>query len=183
MYTNKFSYSHIVNTSLAIERYMEFIGSPLKLGRPRKPRRIIIATLSEAEIARLIGATKNIRERTILALLAYSGIRAKEFASCWFATLILPVKVSISVMVKELKIGQSVLHRNVQHWLWNTCRRIPVPANRIYSPRFNKTINTIQATCGNWCELWRQETALTDEFIHIFFVTPWQPTCSTGELG
>jgi len=78
MYTNEFSYSHIVNTSLAIERYMEFIGSPLKLGRPKKPRRIIIETLSEAEIARLIGATKNIRERTILALLAYSGIRAKE---------------------------------------------------------------------------------------------------------
>lgn len=73
-----FSYSHVVNTSLALERYMEFIGQPLRLGRPRKPKHTIKETLSEAEIARLIGSCKNIRERAILVLLAYSGIRAKE---------------------------------------------------------------------------------------------------------
>lgn len=75
------SYNHIINTSLALERYMEFLGTPLRLGRPKKPRRTIKDTLSEAEIARLIGTCKNIRERAILVLLAYSGIRAKELCS------------------------------------------------------------------------------------------------------
>jgi integrase/recombinase XerD len=75
------SYNHVINTSLALERYMEFLGTPLRLGRPKKPRRTIKDTLSEAEIARLIGACKNIRERAILVLLAYSGIRAKEMCN------------------------------------------------------------------------------------------------------
>jgi integrase/recombinase XerD len=76
-----YSYNHTINTSLALERYMEFLGTPLRLGRPKKPKRIIKDTLSEAEIARLIGACKNIRERAILTLLAYSGIRAKEICN------------------------------------------------------------------------------------------------------
>lgn len=78
MRAKNFSYSHIVNTSLAIEHYMEFMGTPIRLGRPKKPRRIITSVLSEAEIARVIGAAKNIREQAIMALLAYSGIRSKE---------------------------------------------------------------------------------------------------------
>lgn len=72
------SYNHVINTALALERYMEFIGQPLRLGRPRKPKRAVPETLSEAEVARLIGASKNIREKTILTVLAYSGLRAKE---------------------------------------------------------------------------------------------------------
>lgn len=75
------SYSHVVNTSLALERYMDFLGTPLKLGRPKKPKRTIKETLSEAEIARLIGMCKNIRERAILVVLAYSGIRNKELCN------------------------------------------------------------------------------------------------------
>lgn len=81
MHIRNSSYSHIVNTSLAIEHYMEFIGLPIRLGRPKKPKRIIVDTLSEAEIARIVGATKNIREQTIIALLAYSGMRSKELCS------------------------------------------------------------------------------------------------------
>lgn len=81
MRQTNFSYNHVINTSLALERYMEFLGQPLRLGRPRKPKRTIKDTLSEAEIARLIGACKNIRERAILVLLAYSGVRAKELCN------------------------------------------------------------------------------------------------------
>jgi integrase/recombinase XerD len=72
------SYSHIVNTSLALERYMEFIGNPIRLGRPKKPRPLVRNTLSEAEISLIIHAAKNARERAILSLLAYSGVRSKE---------------------------------------------------------------------------------------------------------
>jgi len=78
MHERGFSYSHIVNTSLALEWYTEFIGNRIQLGRPKKPRTIIKDTLSEAEITLLIDATKNVREKAIISLLAYSGIRNKE---------------------------------------------------------------------------------------------------------
>lgn len=76
-----YSYSHIVNTSLAMERYMEFIDNPFKLGRPKKPKRIIRDTLSEAEVASMIRATRNVRDKAILTILAYSGIRSKELCA------------------------------------------------------------------------------------------------------
>jgi integrase len=72
------SYSHVVNTSLALERYTEFIGNPIHLGRPKKPKRMIRGTLTEAEITLMLAACRNIREKAILTLLAYSGIRNKE---------------------------------------------------------------------------------------------------------
>ena len=78
MYDKDYSYNHIVNTALAIERYMEFIKKPIVFGRPKKPKRIIKETLSEAEIAVILNACKNVREKSIIALVAYSGIRSKE---------------------------------------------------------------------------------------------------------
>ena len=77
----EYSYSHIANTSVAIERYMAFIKRPVKLGRPRKPKNIIKTVLTEGEVARILAAAKNERERAIIALLAYSGIRCKELCS------------------------------------------------------------------------------------------------------
>jgi hypothetical protein len=38
------SSSHVVNTSLALERYTEFIGNPIHPGRPKKPKRTIRGT-------------------------------------------------------------------------------------------------------------------------------------------
>ncbi|HPT26875.1 MAG TPA: tyrosine-type recombinase/integrase [Bryobacteraceae bacterium] len=72
------SSSHVVNTSLALERYTEFIGNPIQLGRPKKPKRMIRGTLTEAEITLLLAACRNVREKAILTLLAYSGLRNKE---------------------------------------------------------------------------------------------------------
>ena len=72
------SYSHVVNTSLALERYTEFIGNPIHLGRPKKPKRMIRGTLTEAEITLMLAACRTIREKAILTLLAYSGLRNKE---------------------------------------------------------------------------------------------------------
>ncbi len=78
MHEKDYSYSHIVNTSLALEWYMDFIGNPIKLGRPKKPNHIIKDTLSEAEVTLLIDAANNVREKAIVTMLAYSGIRNKE---------------------------------------------------------------------------------------------------------
>lgn len=76
-----YSYSHIHNTVLALEWYMNFIGNPIKLGRQKKPRTIVKNTLSEAEVTRLLMHCKNIREKAILSLLAYSGVRNRELCS------------------------------------------------------------------------------------------------------
>ena len=81
MHEEEYSYNHIVNTSLAIEHYTRFKGNPIKIGRPKKPRRIIKNTLSEAEVSRMLQTAKNIRERAITCLLAYSGIRNQEICN------------------------------------------------------------------------------------------------------
>lgn len=80
-FTSPFSYSYKLNTSLAIEKYMKFIGNPIKLGRQKKPKPLIKETLTEAEITTLIFSSKNIREKAIVSLLAYSGIRNKELCN------------------------------------------------------------------------------------------------------
>ena len=78
MYKEKYSYNHIVNTSLALEHYTKFKGNPVQIGRPKKPRRLIKDILSEAEISRLIQAAENIRAKAIACVLAYSGLRVSE---------------------------------------------------------------------------------------------------------
>lgn len=78
MYKEKYSYSHIVNTSLALEHYTAFKGHPVILGRPKKPRYLIKETLSEAEVSRLIQAAANIREKAIACVFAYSALRNGE---------------------------------------------------------------------------------------------------------
>lgn len=76
-----YSYSHIVNTTLALERYTEFLGNPFRLDRPRKPRTKVEDWLTEQEIARIFVSCKSIREQCIIALLAYTGIRNKELCN------------------------------------------------------------------------------------------------------
>lgn len=78
LYTSDYSYHHKTNTVLALERYLEFIGRPTRFGRQRKPRTIIKETLTEAEITKLIFSAKNSREKAIISLMAYSGIRNQE---------------------------------------------------------------------------------------------------------
>jgi integrase/recombinase XerD len=60
---------------------MHFRGTPIHLKRPRKPQRAPFSVLSEAKIAFLIAAAKDIRERAILCLLAYSGVRNRELVN------------------------------------------------------------------------------------------------------
>jgi len=81
MHEKKYSYSHLVNTSLALEHYTKFKGEPIKIGRPKKPKRILKNVLSESEISRLIQSTKNIREKAIVCVLAYTGIRNLEICN------------------------------------------------------------------------------------------------------
>jgi len=81
MYNSDYSYSYKTNTALAIEHYTEHLGRPLKLGRQRKPRTIIKDTLTEAEVTKMIFCCKDLKEKAIISLLAYSGIRNKELCN------------------------------------------------------------------------------------------------------
>lgn len=78
MYTSDYSYSHKLNTALSVEKYMKFIGYSVKFGRQRKPKPIIKNTLTEAEITKMIFNCKDIRQKAMISLLAYSGIRNLE---------------------------------------------------------------------------------------------------------
>lgn len=79
LYQSDYSYTHKANQVKAIEYWFEFKGQPeVKFARQRKPKPIIKQTLTEAEITRLLFCCKNIREKAIIAVLAYSGIRPKE---------------------------------------------------------------------------------------------------------
>jgi integrase/recombinase XerD len=81
LFTSQYSYSHKHNTVIAIEYYTEFIGNPIHLGRQKKPRPIIKDTLTESEVTKLIFNCKNSREKAIVSLLAYSGIRNLELCN------------------------------------------------------------------------------------------------------
>jgi len=81
MYQKKYSYSHVVNTALALEHYTRYKGEVVKLARPKKPKRLIKDVLTESEVSRLLLATKNIRAKAMICLLAYSGVRNHELCN------------------------------------------------------------------------------------------------------
>jgi len=81
MYEKKYSYSHVVNTSLGLEHYTRFKSSEVKLARPKKPKRLIKDVLSESEVSRLLMATRNIRNKAMICLLSYSGVRNNELCN------------------------------------------------------------------------------------------------------
>lgn len=97
------SYAMIANLITALNRYMEFLGSPILLKRPRKPRSLIISTLSEAEIAIIIAHAPTIREKAILTMLAYSGMRNQELCSL----LIRDLEISTQMVIIETAKGQA----------------------------------------------------------------------------
>ena len=78
MRRSKMSYAHLTNAMKATEHYMTFLGEPIKFGRPRRPVKPELKVLSEGKIAIMLAATKNLRERTLLAVMAYTGLRNNE---------------------------------------------------------------------------------------------------------
>lgn len=77
-YSSEYSYAHKTNTALALERWTEYKGYPIKFSRQKKPRQIIKNTLTESEITKLIFNARTKRDKALISLLAYSGIRNLE---------------------------------------------------------------------------------------------------------
>lgn len=78
---NNKSASHISNNIASIEKYMDYKKNLVRFSRPKRIRQLIKNVLTEAEVSIMIRATKNIREKAILVLLAYSGIRNRSFCN------------------------------------------------------------------------------------------------------
>lgn len=68
----------VCNLVSALNRFSTFLGRPLQMRMPRAPRRIITNVLSEAEVVRIVDAAKTLREKALVALLAYTGCRNAE---------------------------------------------------------------------------------------------------------
>lgn len=78
LYQSSASYSHKVNQAKALEYWFEFQGQQVRFARQKKPKQIIKQTLSEGEVTSMFLCCTNIRERAILSVLSYSGVRPKE---------------------------------------------------------------------------------------------------------
>ncbi len=78
LYGQGYSYYHVTNVIRAIEAYSVFIGNPIKFGRPKKPKTIVKDALTEAEVSVIIHSCRNVREKSMIAILAYTGIRNQE---------------------------------------------------------------------------------------------------------
>jgi len=81
MHKEGYSHSHITNISKAIEYFTEHKGNPLKIAKTRKPKRIIKDILTEAEVNTMIRTANTLRKKAMVMLLAYSGVRNKEFCN------------------------------------------------------------------------------------------------------
>ena len=80
LYNSMYSYSHKVSQVRALEYWFEFNGHAVKFGRQKKKKSLIKDTLTEGEITGMFLNCENIKQKAILAVLAYSGIRPKEFS-------------------------------------------------------------------------------------------------------
>lgn len=73
-----YSQSHIANVCRVVEAYTESTGRKLTLARGRKTKSSSVESLTEGEVAVILSACRTVRERAILSILAYSGMRNDE---------------------------------------------------------------------------------------------------------
>lgn len=82
MIKKDYSYSHIKNSITIIKNYMVFIDHPIKVEYPRRPQTLPTKDiLTEGEVARMIAETKDTREKAMLSVLVFGGLRNKEVCS------------------------------------------------------------------------------------------------------
>lgn len=72
------SCSHVSNNISSVEKYMDFKKKLVRYAKPKRPKQFIKETLTEGEITRIIQACKNIKEKALMIILSYSGIRVKS---------------------------------------------------------------------------------------------------------
>ena len=104
------SSSYISAICTALERLSESLGRPIDLRRPRKKTTSVPQPLTEAEMAILLHSAKNLRERAMLSLLAYTGLRNKEFCHLRMRDVDIPnglIHVEVGKFNRERLVGVS----------------------------------------------------------------------------
>jgi len=78
VHRQSYTSNHVNNIALGLERYAEFLKTPVKFGRKKKTKNTFKNILTPAEVSIILAFTNNIREKAILSILAYSGLRNQE---------------------------------------------------------------------------------------------------------
>lgn len=78
MMRHNYSSGYVAASCVALERFSDMQGNRIELARPPKKPDDVPTTMDEAEMATFLKATKNLREKTVLSLLAYSGLVNRE---------------------------------------------------------------------------------------------------------
>ena len=91
------SYTHVCNSASMLEWMSRYRQMPVRIARPRKPERRVREVLTEREIKTLIEACRRPRERALMALSAWSGLRTTELtkvkvSDCDLANLCVTVR-------------------------------------------------------------------------------------------
>lgn len=73
-----YSHSHIANVCRVVEAYTESLGHKMTLARGKRGNDPTVESLTEGEVAVILSACRTVRERAILSILAYSGMRNDE---------------------------------------------------------------------------------------------------------
>ena len=73
-----YSHTYVVNTCRVIECYAASVGRQIRLGRGRRRPAAPVQALSEGEVAVILAACRDVRERAVISILAYSGMRNDE---------------------------------------------------------------------------------------------------------
>ena len=69
------------NNISSVEKYMDFKKNLVRYAKPKRIRALITDVLTEAEVNRMIQSCKNIKEKAMITLLAYSGVRNRSFCN------------------------------------------------------------------------------------------------------
>ncbi|MBI9085377.1 MAG: tyrosine-type recombinase/integrase [Desulfobacterales bacterium] len=133
-----YSHSYVSNVCLVIEAYTAHQGRCLCLGRGKKPLPAPKEPLSEGEVAVIMAACRDPRERAVISLLAYSGMRNEELCRLRPADILMDTR---QVRIRQGKGGSGRLARisgkcctdaavylsehprGAQDWLFTSLRR------------------------------------------------------------
>jgi len=71
--------SHMCNNIQSIEKFMDFKKKLVRFAKPKRQKVLLMEILTEAEINRMIQSTKDIKQKAMICVLSYSGIRNRSF--------------------------------------------------------------------------------------------------------
>jgi site-specific recombinase XerD len=88
------STSHMCNNISSVEKYMDFKRNLIRFAKPKRITKLIIDVLTEAEISRMINICRDIKEKSMIIILAYTGMRNRSFCE---------------LKVKDIDFGNNVI--------------------------------------------------------------------------